>query len=64
MKDSEGNPWNPILSEWAESIRDEISGTQSGVFYAHAVCQGCGDMIDKSGKHSSVRNSCPGVVRR
>lgn len=59
---SNSKPWNPILSEWAQNIRDEIRGTQSGVFYAAGICQGCGDMVDKTGKHSSIRNSCRGLV--
>ena len=63
MKDSQGKPWNPVLSEWAQNVLNEIRGTQSGVFYATGICPGCGDMIDKSGKHSNIRNSCRGVVR-
>lgn len=63
LRDSQGKPWNPVLSEWAQNILHEIRGTQYGVFYATEICPGCGDMIDKSGRHSSVSNSCRGVVR-
>ena len=32
MRDSEGKPWKPHLSEWARGIRDEISGKNRGYF--------------------------------
>lgn len=64
MRDSQGKPWNPHLSEWARDIQDEIRGKKSGVFYATGICPGCGDMIDRQGLHGSTRNTCPGVTRK
>lgn len=64
MKDFEGNEWNPVLSDWAQKLKDEISGTQYGVFHTTGICPGCGDMINKIGKHNSVFNSCPGVITK
>lgn len=63
MYDSEGKPWNPVLSNWAQELQDKIQ-KRDNIFHATSICQGCGDMIDKAGKHSSLRNSCPGVFRK
>ncbi len=58
MFDSEGKPWNPERSAWA------IQPGKDNIFYATGICRSCGDLVDKAGKHNSLRNSCPGVIRK